>query len=436
MKSGKITVLAAAFAVCLGVTGCSTFGENSSLYFSMVGENVSILTGSSSRSSSSSSSSSGESGGKTALDAPSDFVVNEDGTYSFSAVENADYYVVYLYDTSEGDDASYAYMGSNIEEDGSGSYSGSILEEASPAYGTYRAEAVAYPSVTSDEYKKSESSTAELVVSGEVAEPELAYLWDCFAETLTVQIANSADYSSTAQFETMTVTLVNAEDSSDVLSATVEDGADEIAVEGVSADTTYTIRAEALWDETIVTNASFDAELGSVTTSSAMNVTSDSYTYCNDDIYSYLDYPMVGESFDPEEGGIAGSWYKEETSGFGGVTPAAYIYYTAVPTDTADGSLYSYDVTIAKEEGTIDVSKDWYSGTDLDPLTGSLEIYEDGTFTMSIDLFYLGEHAESGMTAYVYATEIDGKWTDNGDGTITLAYDHSSVEITDTGDED
>ena len=435
MKLNKITAASALLVMCMGLTACSsTMGENSAQYFDMIGENITILTGSSSRSSSDSSDEE-ESSSKTALDAPADFVMNEDGTYSFSAVENADYYVVYLYDTNAGEDASYAYMGSNIEEDGSGSYSGSILEEAAPAYGVYRAEAVAYPSVTSDEYRKSESSTAELTVSGEVSEPELAYLWDCFAGTVTVQIANSSDYSSTAQFTEMTITLTG-EDASDVLSVTVTDGADEATIEGVSTDVTYTISAQASWDETIVTNASFEAELGTVTTYSNKNDTSDSYTYCNDDIYSYLDYPMTTESFDPQEGGIAGTWYKEETSGFGGVTPAAYIYYTAVPTDTTDGSLYSYDVSIAKEEGTIDVSKDWYSGTDLDPLTGSLEIYEDGTFTMSIDLFYLGEHAESGMTAYVYATEIDGKWTDNGDGTITLAYDHSSVVITDTGGDD
>lgn len=450
MKTKRaITALALLLAACLGLTACSTtLGENASIYFSEVGERLTILSSGNTADDSDSDAESSEETSdeeedenKTALASPEDFTISEDGTYSFSAVENADYYVVYLYDTALGDDASYSYMSDNIAEDGSDTYTGSIIESASPAYGVYRVEVVAYPSVTSSEYKKSEASTGDLTVSGEVAEPELEYLWDCFAETVTIQISNSSDYSSTATYTDMTITLVDEDDSSNSVSAEATDGADEIVVEDVSADSTYTISVAAEWDSTIVTNPSFDEDLGSVTTYSEKNVATDAYSYCNSDVYSYLDYPMTAESFDPENGGNAGIWYKEASADAmmmmmgGGSSEPSYIYFTATPTDTTDGSLYTYDVSIAEESGTLSISVDWFSDTEAEPLTGTLEIYDDGTFNMSIDLKYLGEHAESGMTAYVVASNIDGKWTENDDGTLTLAYDHSSVEVTDTGEE-
>ena len=117
-----------------------------------------------------------------------------------------------------------------------------------------------------------------------------------------------------------------------------------------------------------------------------MNVLSSAYAYS----HGIINFPLLTENFDLVNGGSAGDMH-------GVISDYSYDCTPVTPTP---GSAYSYYVSI------------YFA----DQGEGQLELYEDGTATLS-----------HGQWAMLSAAHIDGVWIDNGDGTATLNFDNSSV---------
>ena len=432
MKKRTNVFYALLVVMCLGLSACTTAGDNTAEYFSQISSKLEILTSSSSSSDSDSTADSDT----TPLDAPGDFTLDEDGSYSFTGVEDADYYLIYMYDENDTESDSYAYISTNIDEDGSGTYSGSLYDfNESYAYSAYSVEVKAYPSSSDEEHGTSEAATAEFTVSGEVVDPEFSYIWSCFTDELTVNFENVSSYDSSAYPSSVTITLTNEDDSSDVVTTTVDEVTSEtstIVVSDVTLDATYDVSADATWDETYVTNASASVDLGSITLASDANAASEGYVYSSG-IYSYMDYPLMAYNFNVTDGGELATYTYTETSGgydfmtgetTEEVTTTMEVIYTATPTDTEDGDLYTFTWTAANSDGS-DLSSSPMGDGGLSVATGTLHIYEDGTFLMECDAALISEGFSN---SYHDASSIEGSWVDNGDGTITMAFDVSTEQ--------
>ncbi len=392
--------------------------------------------------------------GKTALAVPADWEVDSDGGYHFSPVDGAGYYIVYLYD-ARSDDNSFAYMSPNIEEDGTTSYTGRLSDLFDYCYGIYDAEVVAYPTVGTKGVKKSAPAKCTFSVTGEVDAPEIGYLWDCFAGTLGVELVNVEDYGASAYPTSVEVSFTNTDSSSDVITLAFENVsvADDVfyaSTDAVTKDATYSITAKLSWDPEIVTNPTATLDLGTITTASNKNVMTDGYGYLNRNVYLSLDYPMVVTDFDPGEGGSAGTWFYYINAfvtnkgvaipstfrdmlnfqGEKGAMGAEYhdgedIAFIVTPTETTVGSSHSYTLSVQGPRGVISLF-DGFFYNDMPAATGSLELYPDGTFLMTIDPPVDDGNSPFGPRG-VAAGSIRGLWVENGDGTLTLSYDHSSV---------
>ena len=443
MKRQRVIALALSAALVASLTGCSTsIGSNTSIFISETTDAVSTMLSSGASSSSSDSSSAEEdTSGKTALDTPGDFTVDEDGTYSFSGVENASYYQVFIADANAEDEDAYLDTTDQIEEDGSGTYTGSIAESLSYGYGDFTVRVVAYPDYSDETYKKSEASSVSFTSTGAVDEPQFAYYWDCFTGTFDIQLINVESYEYQSFPTLIEVTLTNEADSSDALTLTIEnvsldDDVYSVSTTEVTDGVTYAVTADVTWDETYVTNPSASVEVGSVAVSSTASAITDGYGYLNTDIYSSRDYPAVAENFDVEEGGSMGGWYQftpYQVSSKGVASHVSFsttvTYYIATPTEeVTEGSLYSYTYTTANSDGSVEEAFTSVTGQTSGGggTTGTLEIYEDGTFSATVD-YVAGVIAA--MTTF--SSEIWGTWTDNGDGTINLYYDHTSTVLYD-----
>lgn len=427
MKKRDFVTYALMAAMCLGLTGCTTAGDNFTEYFDQVSGKIDILTSSSSSDDDEDEDTTETAEATNPLDTPGDFTVDDDGNYSFSGVENADYYLIYMYDENTDSD-SYTYMSSSIEEDGSGTYTGNLSDFTQYAYSDYRIEVLAYPSVTDDEHDTSEAATAEIHATGEVSDPEFTYIWSCFSDELTVTLSNTNSYSNTAYPTSITITLTNEADSSDVVTATLEDVSgmsSSLAISGVTLDATYDITADVEWDENYVTNSSTTAELGSIVVASTEITTCDDYSYSSS-VYNYMAYPLMAYNFDVTEGGELGSW-TSSSSGFSmpgaEETDPVSVIFTCTPVDAEDGDLYTYTWVAANSDGSALSSGNF--GT-FQEATGTLHIYEDGTFLMEADAYYMWTDTISSANQYHDASSIEGLWVDNGDGTITMAFDQTT----------
>ena len=112
MKKRVLTGLLA-LTMVLSLTGCTTALDNLNTYVSLVGTQLSILfTGGLSGQ---------ETDKRTPLSTPGSFTCDAAGSYSFEGVDNADYYVIYLYKNGS---SSYDYVSESIT--GSGTITGSI----------------------------------------------------------------------------------------------------------------------------------------------------------------------------------------------------------------------------------------------------------------------------------------------------------------------
>ena len=392
--------------------------------------------------------------GRTALAAPTGWTVDTEGNYSFNAVDGAGYYIVYLYD-ARSEDSSFAYMSSNIEEDGSETYAGKLSDLFDYCYGIYDAEVVAYPAVGTKGMKKSAPAESSISVIGEVEEAKIGYLWDCFAGTLGVELINVENYGASAYPASVEVKFTNTADASDVITLGFENVsvADDIfyaSTDAVTKDATYAVTAKLTWDAEIVTNPEASLDLGTLTTASNKNVMTDGYGYLNSNVYLSLDYPMVVNDFNPAEGGSAGTWFYYINAfvtskgvaipstfrdmlnfqGEKGAMGAEYhdgenIDFLVTPTDTKEGSAYSYTLLVQGPRGVVSLF-DGFFYNDMPAAAGSLELYPDGTFLMTID-----PPVDDGSSPFgprgVAGSSIEGIWIENGDGTLTLSYNHGSV---------
>lgn len=437
-RSKNILAIATASVLAFALTGCTTIGTNTSLYFSEVADAVDTMLYS--KSDAEAAVVEDDDSDKTALSTPEDFTVSEDGSYSFSSVENASYYQLFIYEADAEDHETYISTSEQIEEDGSGTYSGSITESLTYGYGDFEVTVVAYPDYSDTENKKSEEASAEFTNSGEVDEPQFAYYWDCFTGTFDIQLINIANYEYESFPTVAEVTLTNEEDSSDTVTLDIEgisleDNIYSVSTTELTDGATYDIDVDVEWDETYVTNPSATVSLDPVTISSTASAITEGYGYLNEDIYSSRDYPAVGLNFNVEEGGSMGVWYQFTPYQVSSKGIASYVSfsttvmdYVATPCETVtDGSLYSYTFETSTSDSaaesftTVTGEVGGSGGT-----TGTLEIYEDGTFTASVD--YVAGIIDAMTT---FASDIQGTWTDNGDGTINLYYDHTSTVLYD-----
>lgn len=426
MKKGKRGMAAVlALALCASLTGCTTLGTNTGIYFSEMSDAWSTLVSSMGRSSSTASTGTAEETvSENALGTPGDFTVDESGNYSFTGVENASYYQIFIYDTA--DQSEYLSVSGQIEETGSGTYTGNIAESLTYGYGDYTVKVIAYPDYSDNDHEKSAAASCEFVNTGTVDEPAVAYYWDCFTGTMGVQLTNINAYEYQSLPTQVEVTFTNEADSADVTTVTIEGVSLEDDI--YSAETTeltdgatYSIEVSAMWDETYVDNPEYTGTLDPVTISSEASVITEGYGYLNKDIYSDIDYPAVAENFNLAEGGSMGVWYAftpYTVSDKGMISYVSFdgtdMNFVATPAETTDGAAYAYTFAIeVVEEGGFGSSK-----------TGTLKIYEDGTFTASVDYV---EGVIAAMTTF--ASDIQGTWSDNGDGTVNLYYDHTSTVL-------
>ena len=435
MKTKKIVALLLILAVCFSLTACTTAGENVNEYFNQVSKKLAIINGNKSSSSDSSDS-------KTPLAAPANLTIDENGNFSFESVENADNYIVYFYDKST--DVG-RYNSNPITET-----SGNLRDLVDYAFGIYNIKVVAYPDATDKTYKKSDAATAEYTYQGEVVAPEYAYRWDCFTKEFGVELVNIAEYEKSTFPLSAEITLTPASGDAVTLSIegfSLEDNIFSAGTESL-ANGDYTITAVTTWDSEIVTNSVIESDIGNVTISDKYNAMSAGYGYLNTDVYTTLDYPTVAD-FDPTVGGSIGTWYYFENykvSYKGVVTTATFgerdvedVWYTATPAETVtDGSLYSFDIELQNASGKISLY-DGFFYHDQNKGYGTLEVKEDGTFTLEI-LGSVQEESSSqqggmgmGGSGGVPHGSIQGTWIDNGDGTIKLSYDRTTAVSDSTG---
>lgn len=404
----RVTVLLLALLLALSLTGCATTAaDNASMFLSVYGTQLSTLI------------SGGQSGttstdGRKQLETPANFTCTAGGDYSFDSVENADYYVIYLYKNGS---STYDYVSENIT--GDGTISGSIAE-LQYAYGDYEVTCVAYPDYTSETYRASESASVTMKVEGEVVEPSLTFFWDCFAQELQVIWLNSSDYVATDYPQTMELTIG---DSTDTLEMDAETTA--YTIEGTEVGQTYEVDVTITFDSNYVSNSSFELDLGSVTCDEQANFAPEGYSY-NSGLYSYADFPISGEHFDLTAGGEIGRWKiaKNANAWMSNTSETAeYLIYTATPTDTIAGDAYTYSVLAANDDGSDVYTSNF--GT-MNSFTGTLHLYSDNTFKLELDAIYICTDLISNAEQWHNASTVEGRWYENGDGTVNLSYNLGS----------
>lgn len=397
-------------AMVLGFAGCTTAMDNLDTYVSLMGTQVSTLLNG------------GISGAEQTderiqLDAPGNFTCDAAGNYSFEGVDNANYYVIYLYKNGS---STYDYVSDSIT--GSGAISGSIAD-LHYGFGDYEVTCVAYPDYTSETYRGSQASSATIKVTGEVEEPSLTFFWDCFANELHVIWLNSNAYDSTICPETMNITLSG--EISKEFSLAMDASTTSYLLEGAEPGATYEVNATVTFDSNYVTNASFQQNLGTVTCDERANFAPAGYEY-NSGLYQYADYPLSGENFDLTSGGEIGRWkVSHDSNAWMSVTSATaeYLIYTATPSETESDDAYTYAVVAANDDDS-----DVYSGSfgTMHDFGGTLHLYTDGTFKLELDATYICTDLISNAEQWHNGSYIEGCWYENGDGTVDLSYDLGS----------
>lgn len=454
MKKSRMTILVIVLALCVSLlTGCSsTLSSHCEVYAKQMNEKINIWKSTGEAESAAVST-------KTPLGTPANWTVAEDGSYSFSSVENAGYYIIYLYDKQSGS-SSFAYMSANIDEDGSATHSGMLSDLFDYAYGLYDAQCIAYPALGLSDMKKSEPAACDFSRIGEVSEPVGAYCWDCFSGTLGVQLINVEEYAASSAPTLVSFTFTNIADSGDVITLSFENATMDTDTYGtetkdVTVGASYRCTMNVRWDESIVTNPSLSKDLGTVTLAADRNAMTEGYGYLNNSIYKSLDYPMVAENFDPAAGGSVGTWYffvEAFTTNKGVAIPSTYkdcrnfqgamesmgapyhggenAEFIVTPAEeVTEGSVYSYTLRVTGPREVVSLF-DGFFWNDMPEGEGTVELHEDGTFTLAITIpqSALDNAGPWGVRA-IAASTISGIWVENGDGTLTLSYDRSTAAL-------
>lgn len=399
MKRARLlTVALLALALCLFCTACSTSAfENADTYYSEVGSVLKTWF-------SSSSSSSGNSGvgGSTQddsakLDAPGSFTLDADGNYSFTGVENADYYLLYFCDAdATGDSDPFLFSSNSIPAEGEGGeiYSGNVNDLISYGYGQYLVKVFAFPNLNDSEHSMSTAATASFSSSGAQDAPVVDYLWNTFEGTIDIQISNIDDYTYQAYPDLVEVTFTNVESGAAVVLSIETLSLDNYSLtsDALTPGATYDITAVGYSESDYVTNQTSDTtDVAQGVTFGGHNVISLNYYYTDGIARSSFSYPQVTESLDLAAGGTLNS-----------DNSSISFTFTATPTAANAGSTYSFIVAADCRFSFDDAT---------------LELYNDGTFLLS----QYGEMPPEGPST------IQGIWTDNEDGTVTLSYNHATL---------
>lgn len=333
------------------------------------------------------------------LDAPADFTLSENGDYSFTGVANADYYLVYFCaPDATGDSDPFLFSSNSIAATGTGgeTYSGNIDDLVQYGYGEYLVKVFAFPSLNDSAHAMSTAATATYSFSGAQDAPVVDYLWNTFDGTVDVQVSNIADYMYQVYPDTVEVTFTNTADAADTVVVTVEDlSADHYNAvsDALTPGATYDITAVAHSESAFVTNPTSDTtQVAQGVTFDGHNVISANYYYTDGIARNSFSYPQYVDRFDLTNGGV-----------FNCGNSSISFNFTATPTAASAGSAYTYSMTSDNRPFSI---KD-----------GTLELYTDGTFRFD----QYSEMPPQGPS------HIEGIWTDNGDGTANLSFDHSTL---------
>ena len=436
MKKRNFAALSMAAVLSVGLTGCGTTAvTNTNQYFSQMSTRFANWGNKAETVETSAATSEEDADDDRRLATPADFAIDESGNYSFTGVDNADHYIITVYDNLS-DSEEYLFISDAIPVNDSNTYQGALTDYFSFSYGDFRMEVTAYPALTDKDHRQSNGADCEYLVSGAVTEPTFAYMWDCFSGTFNVELTNIAEYEYTACPETVTFTLTDTADASNTYSFTMEGASTKDSIYSASATDieagkTYTVTADSQWNDLIVTNPTASTELGTVEIRSDAKTASEGYsTLDGQSLYINIGYPEYAANFDLTKGGDAGTWYDLQMPGntmFGGVSVVTFgtdnLLYTATQASASAGAKYSYTITAKKAEGTITSS---WSG-ETDSVTGKLNLNEDGTLTLSIDYQLVGTNPISKANQEIAGSSVQGSWVDNGDGTATLSYDLSTI---------
>ena len=341
----------------------------------------------------------GEGAAAAALDAPGSFTLDENGNYSFTGVADADYYLVYFCAPDATSDSDpFLFSSNSIDATGTGgeTYSGSIDDLVQYGYGEYLVKVFAFPSLNDASHAMSTAATATYSFSGAQDAPVIEYLWNTFDGTVDVQLSNIDTYMYQAYPDSVEVTFTNTADPSDTVVVTIENlSADHYSAtsDALTRGATYDITAVNHSENAYVTNGTSDtAQVAQGVTFGGHNVISADYYYTDGIARNSFSYPQYVDRFDLTNGGV-----------FNGGNSSISFNFTAMPTAASAGSAYTYSMTSDNRPFAIQ--------------DGTLELYTDGTFRFD----QYSEMPPQGPS------HIEGIWTDNGDGTANLSFDHSTL---------
>ena len=397
MKTRKTFVLLAMLAaLCLLCTACATTAkDNLDSYYQQVGI---VLDDWFARDVNTDNSESNDQPDNR-LDAPGSFTLSENGDYSFTGVAGADYYLVYFCaPDATGDSDPFLFSSSSIDAVGTGGevYEGNVDDLVRYGYGEYGGKVFAFPNLNDSTHAMSTAATATYSFSGAQDAPVIDYLWNTFTDTIDIQVSNIADYMYQSYPDKVEVTFTNTADSADTVVVTLEDLSAEVystTSDALTRGATYDISAVGYSESAYVTNPTSDTTaVAQGITFDGHNVISANYYYTDGIARNSFSYPQYVDRLDLTAGGV-----------FNCGNVSISFNFTATPVAASAGSAYSFSMVSDNRPFAI---KD-----------GILELYPDGTFRFD----QYSEMPPQGPS------HIEGIWTDNGDGTANLSFDHSTL---------
>lgn len=391
------------------VTGCgSTVSKNTQNYFAQVGNVINDL-----KKSGDGDSKQAETTGAPKLATPSDFTVDADGNFSFGSVEDADHYLIYMCAADAvNDEDDFIYSSDAIYDDGNNGCTGSLNDVINYAYGEYLVKVLAFPALDDTEHDFSAAAVAAYTVTGIMDDPEIAYFWNAFTDTMDIQLSNINSYQYEVYPDQVVVTFTNTENSSDVVNVELTDISLEnysVKTDSVLRGNTYEITAIAESSSEFVSNASSQVvQVEYALTLGERNVLVEGYSFPDGDngfARGAGQFPNICESFTPETGGVCGEAIGSAPGGGG---DRYDLIYTATPIEAEDGAVYSYSI----------------EASGFFEFTGTMNLYEDNSLVLLMD----------GPAGPVQPTQIEGLWLENEDGTYTLCYNPDSVTVVTTSE--
>lgn len=376
----RVTAALLAALICLTCTACTTAFSNAGAYFDNVGTVLhNLFPGGTDDGPE-------PDGNAVPLAAPTDFTIDEAGSYSFTGVEGADYYLLYYCAPGSAEtDTDFLYTSEPIRAQADGACTGLCRDVIRAPYGEYQVRAVAFPASGDTSHRMSAAATADYTAVGPQSMPRMEYFWDPFVGTLSLQLANANDYAYEAYPERVEIAIANADDPADSVSLMLEgiaQGNTEISTDGLTPGARYRITAAAVSASPYVTNLTTDeTAVADALSLGELNILTPGYAYST----GMMNYPLLWETFDLANGGEVG-----DLVSFGGP-----YTFNCVPAEPGAGCAYSYTFTARP----------------FVVATGTLELMEDGTAVFT-----------NRNSPPLPDSSISGVWSDNGDGTATLCF--------------